>query len=257
MWTGNSGASGGRTLASCQPFLFRRDDVGRSRRGGGNVTSRPGRPRSSRQDGQDQGSRIAEKSFRCQQKLSCHRCASPVLPPSARLKRYMAKGRQEAAKQSRQIQRSRKSRLGGGKPQGPPSVRDSRYAGMRHSAHRQRSKKPARWQAIARRSYARVKEGEVWLVGADIAEYPQATLWNHVPKRPRKLLCAAKSGNKFANQAHEKGPDARAAQGLFQCPRPGEGAARSLPRQKTARQTRVAEKGRQQREIDRAMRQRR
>ena len=37
-------------------------------------------------------------------------------------------------------------------------------------------------------AYARVKEGEVWLVGADIAEYPQATLWNHVPKRPRKLL---------------------------------------------------------------------
>ena len=37
-------------------------------------------------------------------------------------------------------------------------------------------------------AYARVKEGEVWLVGADIAEYPQATLWNHAPKRPRKLL---------------------------------------------------------------------
>src|SRR5262245_49350916 len=34
-------------------------------------------------------------------------------------------------------------------------------------------------------AYARVKEGEVWLVGADIAEYPQATLWNHAPKRPR------------------------------------------------------------------------
>src|SRR5215467_2409871 len=40
-------------------------------------------------------------------------------------------------------------------------------------------------------AYARVKDGEVWLVGADIAEYPQATLWNHVPKRPRKLLLHA------------------------------------------------------------------
>ena len=37
-------------------------------------------------------------------------------------------------------------------------------------------------------AYARVKDNEVWLVGADIAEYPQATLWNHAPKRPRKLL---------------------------------------------------------------------
>ena len=54
-------------------------------------------------------------------------------------------------------------------------------------------------------SYARVKEGEAWLVGADIAEYPQATLWNHVPKRPRKLLMKRDELRKFANKAHEKG----------------------------------------------------
>jgi SsrA-binding protein len=54
-------------------------------------------------------------------------------------------------------------------------------------------------------AYARVKEGEVWLVGADIAEYPQATLWNHLPKRPRKLLLRKDEKRKFADQAHEKG----------------------------------------------------
>jgi SsrA-binding protein len=54
-------------------------------------------------------------------------------------------------------------------------------------------------------AYARVKEGEAWLVGADIAEYPQATLWNHVPKRPRKLLMKREELRKFANLAHEKG----------------------------------------------------
>ena len=54
-------------------------------------------------------------------------------------------------------------------------------------------------------AYARVKEGEVWLVGADIAEYPQATLWNHAPKRPRKLLLKRDERQKFANKAHEKG----------------------------------------------------
>ena len=54
-------------------------------------------------------------------------------------------------------------------------------------------------------AYARVKEGEVWLVGADIAEYPQATLWNHAPKRPRKLLMRGEERRKFAGQAHEKG----------------------------------------------------
>ena len=54
-------------------------------------------------------------------------------------------------------------------------------------------------------AYARVREGEVWLIGCDIAEYPQATVWNHDPKRPRKLLLHAREVRKFANQAHEKG----------------------------------------------------
>jgi SsrA-binding protein len=54
-------------------------------------------------------------------------------------------------------------------------------------------------------SYARVKEGEVWLVGADIAEYKQASIWNHPPKRPRKLLMRREEIRKFADLAHEKG----------------------------------------------------
>ncbi|HEX5106486.1 MAG TPA: SsrA-binding protein SmpB [Pirellulaceae bacterium] len=54
-------------------------------------------------------------------------------------------------------------------------------------------------------AYARVKDGAVWLVGADIAEYPQATLWNHLPKRPRKLLMHKEELRKFAAKAHEKG----------------------------------------------------
>ena len=54
-------------------------------------------------------------------------------------------------------------------------------------------------------AYARVKDGAVWLVGADIAEYKQASIWNHAPKRPRKLLMKRVEMLKFANQAHEKG----------------------------------------------------
>lgn len=54
-------------------------------------------------------------------------------------------------------------------------------------------------------SYARMKDGEVWLVGADIAEYKQASIWNHEPKRPRKLLMRGEQRRKFASQAHEKG----------------------------------------------------
>lgn len=54
-------------------------------------------------------------------------------------------------------------------------------------------------------AYARVKQGDAWLVGCDIAEYPQATLWNHEPKRNRKLLLHRQQIRRFANQAHEKG----------------------------------------------------
>jgi SsrA-binding protein len=54
-------------------------------------------------------------------------------------------------------------------------------------------------------AYGRVRDGEMWLVGCDIPEYTQATIWNHQPKRPRKLLVHSRELRKFAGQAHEKG----------------------------------------------------
>ncbi|MEX1097510.1 MAG: SsrA-binding protein SmpB [Planctomycetales bacterium] len=54
-------------------------------------------------------------------------------------------------------------------------------------------------------AYARVRDGELWLVGADIAEYPQANLMNHEPKRTRKLLVHKKELRKFAESATEQG----------------------------------------------------
>lgn len=54
-------------------------------------------------------------------------------------------------------------------------------------------------------AYARIKGREVWLVGCDIPEYLQATIWNHEPKRPRKLLIHAREFKKFAGRATEKG----------------------------------------------------
>jgi SsrA-binding protein len=54
-------------------------------------------------------------------------------------------------------------------------------------------------------AYGRVRNGEFWLVGCDIPEYAQATIWNHDPRRPRKLLVHRREQRKFAGQAHEKG----------------------------------------------------
>jgi SsrA-binding protein len=54
-------------------------------------------------------------------------------------------------------------------------------------------------------AYGRVKNNEVWLMGADIAEYKQASIWNHIPRRPRKLLLHRREVEKFANKAFETG----------------------------------------------------
>jgi len=54
-------------------------------------------------------------------------------------------------------------------------------------------------------AYGRVEGDEVWLVGANIAEYSYSHDLNHVPKRQRKLLMHRREIRKFAGQAFEKG----------------------------------------------------
>jgi SsrA-binding protein len=54
-------------------------------------------------------------------------------------------------------------------------------------------------------AYARVQEGELWLLNADIAEYPQASYLNHERKRERKLLVKKRELRKFAESASQRG----------------------------------------------------
>jgi len=54
-------------------------------------------------------------------------------------------------------------------------------------------------------AYARVDGGEVWLLNADIAEYPQATYLNHERRRDRKLLLSRREIRKFAESAGHGG----------------------------------------------------
>jgi SsrA-binding protein len=54
-------------------------------------------------------------------------------------------------------------------------------------------------------AYARVQEGEVWLINADIGEYAQASYLNHERQRPRKLLLRRREIQKFAEAASQKG----------------------------------------------------
>ncbi len=54
-------------------------------------------------------------------------------------------------------------------------------------------------------AYARLQNGELWLINADIAEYPQASFMNHERKRERKLLVRKPELRKFAEQAEDRG----------------------------------------------------
>ncbi len=54
-------------------------------------------------------------------------------------------------------------------------------------------------------AYAKIEDGEVWLVGSDIPEYSMAHRMNHKPKRPRKLLLHRREIEKFAGKASERG----------------------------------------------------
>ncbi len=55
-------------------------------------------------------------------------------------------------------------------------------------------------------AYARVKNGELWVVGMDIAQYPQAGPYNnHEPRRPRKLLLHRAEIRKLSGKVAERG----------------------------------------------------
>jgi SsrA-binding protein len=54
-------------------------------------------------------------------------------------------------------------------------------------------------------AYAKIRDGEVWLLGCDIPEYTMGNRLNHKPKRPRKLLLHKREIARFAGKAEQKG----------------------------------------------------
>jgi SsrA-binding protein len=54
-------------------------------------------------------------------------------------------------------------------------------------------------------AYADVRDGEVWLIGADIAEYGHGNLANHEPGRDRKLLLKRAEIASLVGKVREKG----------------------------------------------------
>jgi SsrA-binding protein len=60
-------------------------------------------------------------------------------------------------------------------------------------------------KATIAESYADARDGEIWLVNANIPEYLQAGRFNHAPKRPRKLLLHARQIGKLIGAIEREG----------------------------------------------------
>lgn len=54
-------------------------------------------------------------------------------------------------------------------------------------------------------SYARIRRGECWLVGATISQYAQASIGNHEPTRDRKLLLHKGEIRKITTKLEQRG----------------------------------------------------
>ena len=54
-------------------------------------------------------------------------------------------------------------------------------------------------------SYAAARDGELWLINANISEYKQAGRFTHAPKRPRKLLLHKRQINKLIGAVEREG----------------------------------------------------
>jgi SsrA-binding protein len=60
-------------------------------------------------------------------------------------------------------------------------------------------------RATIAESYADARDGEIWLLNANIPEYLQASRFNHPPKRPRKLLLHKRQIDKLAGAVEREG----------------------------------------------------
>jgi SsrA-binding protein len=54
-------------------------------------------------------------------------------------------------------------------------------------------------------AYAAIEDGEAWLRGAHIPTYEPASMQNHEPERPRKLLLHKREIERLAGQTQKKG----------------------------------------------------
>ncbi|NNC60557.1 MAG: SsrA-binding protein SmpB [Erythrobacter sp.] len=60
-------------------------------------------------------------------------------------------------------------------------------------------------EASIAESYAEVRDGEAWLINANIPEFSHGNRFNHEPRRPRKLLLHAREIERLVGAVERKG----------------------------------------------------
>jgi SsrA-binding protein len=60
-------------------------------------------------------------------------------------------------------------------------------------------------RATLRQAYADIREGELWLVGANIAGYDKGSIGQHEPERDRKLLLHRREIDSLVGKVQERG----------------------------------------------------
>lgn len=83
------------------------------------------------------------------------------------------------------------------------AIEDTVEAGLALSGTEVKSMRGGK--ATIAESYADARGSEIWLINANIPEYLQANRFNHLPKRPRKLLLHRKQINKLIGAVDREG----------------------------------------------------
>ncbi len=105
-------------------------------------------------------------------------------------------------------------------------------------------------------AYADIREGEAWLVGASISEYPQAGNFGHVPDRERKLLLHRREIDSLYGKVREKGLTLVPTRMYFKDGRVKVELALAKGRERHDKRRAIADRD-SQRQIERALKRRR
>ena len=60
-------------------------------------------------------------------------------------------------------------------------------------------------EASIAESYAEVRDGQVWLINANVPEFSHGNRFNHEPRRPRKLLLSEREIDRMTGAVERKG----------------------------------------------------